>query len=135
VKFEGGSEDRELPEKLKAEAEGILAWAVLGCHRWLAEGLGDPNCVKLATSDYRTNEDRLVGFITERCTIDKTAETRTGELFQAYMEFCEHFGEGPMTLTSFGKALEERGFPKRKGRFVMRQGIALIPEWGFEAPK
>jgi putative DNA primase/helicase len=34
--------DREMPDKLLAEAEGILAWCVTGAQRWHCEGLGKP---------------------------------------------------------------------------------------------
>ena len=41
--------DYELPEKLKAEYPGILAWAVRGCLKWQAEGLQPPERVRAAT--------------------------------------------------------------------------------------
>jgi P4 family phage/plasmid primase-like protien len=34
-------QDKSLPEKLKAESEGILMWAIRGCLDWQRDGLGD----------------------------------------------------------------------------------------------
>jgi putative DNA primase/helicase len=46
-------QDRGLPEKLKAEAEAILAWAVYGARRWFKDGLGKPEEVAEAVSGWR----------------------------------------------------------------------------------
>lgn len=35
-----GEQDRDLPEKLRAELPGILNWAIEGCHEWIAQGCG-----------------------------------------------------------------------------------------------
>ena len=41
-------QDGDLPAKLLAEAEGILAWAVAGAVRWNKEGLGRPEAAERA---------------------------------------------------------------------------------------
>jgi putative DNA primase/helicase len=43
--------DRDLPAKLLAESEGILAWMVAGAVRWHSEGLGKPAAVESAGVD------------------------------------------------------------------------------------
>ena len=47
-RFEGDQIDKSMPEKLAANNEGILAWAVRGCLQWQAEGPGQsgshPSC-------------------------------------------------------------------------------------------
>lgn len=60
-------QDRKLPEKLRAEAPGILAWAVRGCLDWQREGLGIPDEVRTATQAYRQEEDIVGQFIAECC--------------------------------------------------------------------
>src|SRR5262249_34700305 len=37
--------DKTLPEKLRAELPGILAWAVRGCLEWRVKGLAPPDSV------------------------------------------------------------------------------------------
>jgi hypothetical protein len=64
--------DRELPERLRKELPGILAWAVQGQMEWLQDGLQEPEEVKAATNSYRKDMDTLARFIDEEC------ETRAG---------------------------------------------------------
>jgi putative DNA primase/helicase len=49
--------DTTLPDKLKAEWPGILAWAVQGCLEWQTSGLGIPKEVEQATEEYRADMD------------------------------------------------------------------------------
>lgn len=61
--FSGPREDRDLPDKLKDEAPGILNWLLEGVARWQQVGLGDdtvPEAVRRATDQYRRSED-IVG--------------------------------------------------------------------------
>jgi Protein of unknown function (DUF4238) len=59
--------DKELPDKLLTEAEGILAWAVEGARLWYAEGLAKPAEVEAAKDRWREDMDQLGRFIDERC--------------------------------------------------------------------
>ena len=72
-KFEAGAQDKELMGKLRAEAPGILAWAVQGCLKWQQEGLGMPEVVKAATESYREEMDIIGQFLEERCVVDPRA--------------------------------------------------------------
>lgn len=65
--------DKTLLDKLKAEAEGILAWMVKGCQLWLAEGLGDPPEVSQASAAWQAESDRFPAFLEERCVLAKDA--------------------------------------------------------------
>ncbi len=50
--------DPTLPEKLKAEWPGILAWAIEGCLEWQRIGLAPPPAVQAATASYLADEAR-----------------------------------------------------------------------------
>ena len=41
-RFDGKKQDKQLLEKLKAEAPGIFRWLVQGCRQWREEGLNPP---------------------------------------------------------------------------------------------
>jgi putative DNA primase/helicase len=62
-------QDRELPEKLKAELPGILNWALEGCLMWQEHGLEPPQEVQTATEEYREEMDPLGDFLAECCTL------------------------------------------------------------------
>jgi putative DNA primase/helicase len=118
--------DRELGNRLKDEAEGILAWAVQGCIEWRNRGLDAPMAVRQATARYRAEMDTLGTFIDERCMIGPELRAPTGPLFDAYLEWCIDSGESPITITPFTKALRERGFvSKRQARERGWLGLAL----------
>ena len=53
VRIPEHEKDKKLPEKLRAERSGILAWAVRGCLDWQKNGLGEAEEVRAATETYR----------------------------------------------------------------------------------
>ncbi len=120
---------RHLLDVLKAEAEGILAWAVQGCLKWQAEGLRPPQGIQDATQAYRLESDPLASFFEERCVIEPNAHVQASDLYKSYAGFCAEYGERqPMTLTAFGRRLAERGFAKeREGvlRRLVYRGVGL----------
>src|SRR5262245_12321485 len=69
VTFAEEQQDKQLPEKLRAEAEGILAWIVRGCLEWQRQGLGAAGAVDSATREYRSEQDVVSAFIAERCQL------------------------------------------------------------------
>lgn len=118
--------DRELPDKLLAEREGILAWAVQGCLDWQRLGLGKPQAVTEATDAYKRDMDVLGDFIGDKCAVNENVSATAAVLYQAYLSWAHDSGEKPMTKKSFGQALAERGYtPKKKGDERLWLGIAL----------
>ena len=57
--------DEDLAAKLADEAEGILAWAIEGARRFIAEGFEPPDSVRASTATYRSDEDTVAQFFDE----------------------------------------------------------------------
>jgi len=132
--FTGQNRDSRLREKLEAELSGILTWAVEGCRLWQLQGLGNAPKVEKDTNDYRLQSDQLGRFLTERCTTDAQDRATGGELFQAYLGWCQDRGEKPESNNGFAKALVDRNILKRRTKKgVVYVGISPIPRAGKEA--
>lgn len=112
-------QDKELPAKLLKEGSGILLWALSGLMTWEREGLGNPEKVKVATSQYRADMDTLGAFLQECCTIKEGACVRNKQLYEVYESWCEENKEKPLSMKALSMSLKERGFDnvkKREGR-------------------
>ena len=130
--------DRELPGKLMAEAEGILAWAVAGAIRWFKDGLGRPPEVEKERLAWRGNMDQVGRFIEERCTLDDLAQVRNPddlaqvrgrELYAAYRKWCEESGERTIRENEFSQRIVERGpTKKRTNKGAVYSGIGLTSD-------
>lgn len=101
--------DHDLPDKLRAEAPGILAWAVGGAVEWYRDGLNPPAEVRQATSSYRGEMDTLGDFLTECTTEDEADYVTKADLFAAYVKWCEDSGERPLSQRQLARRLSERG--------------------------
>jgi putative DNA primase/helicase len=99
--------DKNLPEKLRAEGPGILAWLVRGCLAWQKEGLNPPESVLAATQEYQDSEDTIKTFISEKCIEGAGHTVRAAALYAAYKAWQEGNGEKAMTATKFGKCISE----------------------------
>ena len=120
--------DPHLVEKLRGEYQGILRWAVDGCLAWQREGLNAPNAVRVATEDYRAEQDVLGGFLEESCLVGEGLHVSTADLYRAYKDWCDGTGERPMRQRDLGLRLRERGFrPERVGASRQRtwRGLGL----------
>jgi putative DNA primase/helicase len=116
-RFPEGIADKNLMEKLKAEAPGILAWAVRGALIWRAEGLGMPAAVKQVTEDYRKQSDPLEDFLTECCEIRLSPDARVaaGSLWDGYIRWANSNSERqPLDRRAFTQRLEAKGFIKHR---------------------
>jgi P4 family phage/plasmid primase-like protien len=129
-------QDRELPEKLRAELPGVLAWIVRGCSEWQREGLQAPEEVRKATRAYRAEMDVLAAFLADCCVRDEDETAFAGELWGAWKRWCEETGEQFGTQKRFGGRLAERGFlnhrDSKTGRKVW-SGLSLRPNWESRA--
>jgi len=99
--------DRKLQEKLRAEAPGILAWAVRGHQEWRGGGLREPRKVEEATGAYRKEMDIVAEFIDEECVLEGSASQTSGDLYDAYKEWCKSKVEEPVSKKAFGMRLKD----------------------------
>jgi putative DNA primase/helicase len=118
--------DPALFDKLRAEASGILAWAVRGCLEWRRDGLNPPEEVKAATEAYREEMDILGAFLDERCARAPNITVRAKVIYDAYRQWCDESGQRAYSLKRFGIAMGERGITKGEDRAgIFYQGIGL----------
>ena len=100
--------DKRLKYKLERELPGILKWAVDGCLMWQREGLEQPDAVKQATAEYRSEMDVISAFIAECCTTDGESTERAKDLFQTYAKWAKENNEYEMKSTKFGIELSKK---------------------------
>lgn len=107
--------DSKLPEKLRAEGSGVLNWALAGLRDWQQQGLNPPASVKAAVAAYQSDMDTLGMWMDDHVTQTPGAQTETALLYRAYSKWAKDSGmKFPMTRTSFGRRLTERGIPLNK---------------------
>jgi putative DNA primase/helicase len=108
--------DEQLPAKLGAELDGVLAWLAAGYRDWQANGLAEPGAVTAATSAYRRDSDALRRFLDQRCVTGPHVTTGSTELYTAWAKWCAEEGEEPGSQTAFATALQNKGLDKAKDR-------------------
>ena len=120
--------DKNLQQKLLAERDGILAWAVQGCLDWQRHGrLSPPQRVVDATEEYFEAEDALGRWLDERCVREPNAKSLTAELFNDWKQWAEASGEFVGAQRRFSDLLITRGLDKWRNGMGVRgfQGIGL----------
>lgn len=122
--------DKGLDAALRAEAAGVLTWAVNGCVRWQAEGLGDvPAAVRAAVTAYKTDSDPLAAFLAEHTTRIDGASAGATALYQRYCAWADRDNvpkSARLSQTAFGRALSERSVTKKHtASGALYLGIAL----------
>jgi putative DNA primase/helicase len=85
--------DKHLQQKLLAERDGILAWAVQGCLTGSATVGSIRRSVVSATEEYFEAEDALGRWLDERCVREANAKSLTAELFTDWKQWAEAAGE------------------------------------------
>ena len=124
ARFVGKNQDKYLLSKLKAEAEGILAWMVKGCLMWQQQGLSDCDAVKLTSSSYRTDEDAFARFLQERVKDKTGAFTTAQKVFLEYGQWARANGEKELTTTNrVGMEMARRGY-----RSVHKNNVRGYPD-------
>ena len=104
--------DKELPQRLQTEAEGILAWAMQGCLRCLEEGLGEIPDVQEARHDWRTECDPLSDFIGDECELtleEPKAFAWKSDVRSRYECWCARNGDKPLGGRVFAERLRALG--------------------------
>ena len=124
--FMPAEKEKDLPQTLKAEASGILAWAVRGCLLWQENGMGEPPAVAKATAAYREESDHLGEFVEDCCAVESGATVTSGVLWQEYKRWTNVNKEVPLSRQTVSERLEKRGFRRdRSGHGGTRTWVGL----------
>lgn len=139
--------DKELPNKLLAEAAGILKWAVEGAIDFLnSGGLLPPRDILDATQEYREEEDPIGSFIRNACDVtgDDRDQEKPADLYFSYDRFCVTTGTVKVKDTTFYRRLPDaarRTWPAPDGATMQQfhkvktngtpiyRGIRVRDEW------
>ena len=108
--------DPQLTSKLKQEQEGILAWLVEGAKLFYSKNrdLKTPQEIQDWVSEYRSEEDVLAGFLSERVE-DCVGNFVTAKTFyEEYREWCKNNSISALDDNQFGRDLTKRGFTRKK---------------------
>jgi putative DNA primase/helicase len=121
VEIPPAERDGGLADKLRAEGDGIMRWALEGCMEWQRIGLRPPECVRAATDEYLQSEDAIQRWMTDCLDVAPSHRNRRGDLYQNYKAWCDGSGERPLPL----KRWQEGAALKGIAGIGLRHGI----EW------
>ena len=136
--------DRKLLGKLKAEAEGVLAWLVQGALDYLNYGLSPPKKVLAATDEYRNDSDFIGSFIRSACIVTGRADDTSSpaDIFIAYSNWQARSGAMELHKNTFFKRFpaycqqyfeapdgSQRQFVKDKSGTTVYRGILVKDEF------
>jgi len=120
--------DMNLTNKLKAEINGILNWAIDGYRMYKKHGLrkSEPDAIKLQRNSYHNEMDIVGRFIDECCVLDSQSSVKSTDIWNAYRIWCEGNNEHAGTIRKFSIELEKRFGKEKKsdGRYFL--GIDFI---------
>ena len=140
-----GREDRDLPQKIRAEAGFVLHWLLEGHKAWLENGKRLPQCeaVQRATKGYFAAQSTIEMWIDECCRKVNDPDRPAGgwcsasELYENYQHWKRARGETPVSQTRFGESMG-RTFVKTQskkaavyvGLEIERAGVMpMTPVW------
>lgn len=107
VQIPEAERDDTLPEKLRGEYAGILAWAVRGCLAWQEKGLSEPDAVREATAQWYQAADHVKRFLGEEVILDADSITASASLFDRYSEWCRRNGEAALDQKKLNLRLQD----------------------------
>lgn len=106
VSFEG-REDHTLEERLEADVDAVLTWAVDGLRAYHRIGLAAPDAVTARTDAYRADSDPLRSFIADECVFHPRATVSKADFATAYSKWAADNGEAPFTPRAIGVHMKQ----------------------------
>ena len=133
-----GQRDPNLTEKLAAERDGILMWALCGLKRLIESGyvFSETEKTQAELEKYRIESNSVLSFAKMYCICEAESVAVRDDLFLRYKEYCGNAGMKPVSRTKFNQGIEAaypvaRSRDKLSKRRIWR-GISFV-EGGVEA--
>lgn len=102
--------DKNLPEKLRAEASGIFNHILDGLRDWVDHGLITPEDVAAATLEYRRQSDPLGRFLEACVRFAPGKRVQSSVMHTLYVAWCKANTTTAWSGKGFSQALIERGY-------------------------
>ncbi|MDR0531070.1 MAG: DUF5906 domain-containing protein [Oscillospiraceae bacterium] len=116
-------QDKSLKEKLAQEADGILAWALVGLKRLMQNNyaFSETDRTRSELQKYMTENSNVLTFLEEQCVFDPGFESFREDIYNAYTEFCAANGGQPMSQIRFNSELEEHNDAVKRCQIMNRK--------------
>jgi putative DNA primase/helicase len=125
-------QDTELPEKLKRDAEAVLAWLWRGWLDYQQRGLDVPETVRAATRKYQEDSDLIARYLAEDTgrVVLGHGRVASAALYDDFKRWVAGEGEDlNLSNKAFSEQLELRGFRKKRASGGQAwQGLMLAPD-------
>jgi putative DNA primase/helicase len=123
--------DATLPERLREELPGVLAWLVAGYREYAEHGLTAPAGVTRVTESYRNASDALGRFLDERTTTNANAYVGARQLYGEWANWCHANGEEAGSEVTFAEAMTRKGHEKKRSSAgQVYRGIGVLAREG-----
>ena len=126
-----GKEDHQLTDRLRAELQGILNWAIEGWHRLRERGhFVMPTNAQEAVEEVADLGSPVSAFVKQMCDVGPEERVPVDNLYAAWRSWCERDGQkATSTKQTFGRDLKaaEPGVQRRRatGGHPFYEGISL----------
>jgi len=134
LRLEPSQVDKELLEKLKKEASGILNWLLAGCLQWQKmRDLAPPDEVKKATNAYRAEMDVVQDFVSD-CLRKSTGMSIANPLMYQHFKDWYNANVGGRVLPThkeMTQGLKRVGFQCKGGKTRRWVDVALIDDMPY----
>lgn len=112
--FSEEEKDRTLKDRLNAELEGILMWAVVGAIKYFRQGqkFVIPENVAADTVEWRQGEDKLGSFMADEL-IQGNGKVKLTTFMERYTEWCDRKNQYAGSEKEVKKSLTQRGIEVR----------------------
>ena len=130
--------DKDLNEKIGAEAKGVLARMVRGSMEYLRDGLKIPDKVRQWTREQRASWDEVGLCIAEWCISEShqanpdnyTLKVSATDLHEAFCIWYARYRDRRYSISAkkFAEALNKKDIAYKRSNGSWRLGIALTPE-------
>jgi putative DNA primase/helicase len=120
--------DPNLRERIAAERQGILTWAIDGLKRLIRNNyqFSETDRTRSELQRYKVESNSALMFLEECCEAAEGAVCAREMLFEKYRDYCGKNGYKPMSQTNFNKDMEasgrgiERGLDKVSRRKIWK---------------
>lgn len=121
----------ELLDSFMEELEGILFWILDGYKDYQKFGLDIPDIVRMATNEYKEDNDVILDFMNECTVSDGNYSIPTKDLYTTYTLYTKENKSYTISNKKFFAKVEEKGYHKKeiRGNAKAFVGIKLNDDW------